>query len=1090
MRSKVYSIILVILIIPSVVVHMENVDPGIAASDIPATRSLTPFKTIAGDEELLSFAGSTGSTGNGSSGSPLTISNVTIESVQNTCGLLIMDTTLHLVIRNCSFSNISVRDGYSDEYGAGIVIERCANIILKDCTISGNLLYGVSIWICTDISVLNCTINGNGLSGICIQYSDMEFIWNNSLKDNGIYGIHFEYGPNSFVEISGNCFENCGIGLNPYSNLNEPGGLISKSNLVNEKPIRTVRNAMNDTISGEIGQLILVNCSSVIVEDVILMNCSVGITLIECVEITIDRCTVSGCEKGILGWLRDSIIHKSDFSENSIGIDLYDDRSAVINCTFSENEVGIYSNNAIYNCDIVGNEFRDQSEDGIRLVKYLGGGHILQVNISNNTFLNNRESGIELLQTYNIFVRNNSFSGGGVGIESFSGGGVGIDITSTDSYFENNTFTGLDQSILLTDQSDRNIFINNNMSSTGIKHLVYSNYYYPRNNLIDQSNILDGRPIYYAVEGRNLTIDSDFGQMILVGCENISIRDLTISDRSDFLQLSMTSDVKVLNNSFSNTGIYFVSSSDGIFMYNQIRKSIINVHNSKILFQYNNFDRNPFPWSDYVYGTEIDLDRNYWEDYIERYPSQKATKGGYYWDHPYEISTWFTKDPHPLVYPFDYTGPRSPVFVKDLTPDEAEAGSVFNFSVVIEDFHGISNAYLKLKFMNSVHTLRLNSTASSTWFAHFPVPVKNETIWYYFSAVNIPGIGNSTEQRYKKIVDTKPPEIYDISDPFATTGDPYDIKITALDNLPLDSIRITYWFGEDRNSSSDYYSDNPAEIAVQISDYSLESLRYRAEVREIMGNIYKTEIREIPVRDNDPPFIGGLYDFSVNSGEYFTLNGSLCWDNIGIVNYSWVLTGPGPSRTVFGGEVRITLHPDGVYTANLTVSDAAGNRNGRSFTIYVKPAADDDDEEPVEPHPTSIQVPAGPVVDPDGNLIPGARINVSRGMTTHTMITNNEGQAVFNLPRSWLGSNLTVQITKNGFYPSTYVIQFRDSMSLYGVFGPLDPIPEGSGEDGDNGGGFDLIYLLIPAVIIIALSVLAVYLIKAKRSSVSAKDEE
>jgi hypothetical protein len=50
-------------------------------------------------------------------------------------------------------------------------------------------------------------------------------------------------------------------------------------------------------------------------------------------------------------------------------------------------------------------------------------------------------------------------------------------------------------------------------------------YEYGYQNDLDTSNLIDGRPIYYYVNARDMTVPSDAAYIVLVDCKNIMVED-------------------------------------------------------------------------------------------------------------------------------------------------------------------------------------------------------------------------------------------------------------------------------------------------------------------------------------------------------------------------------------------------------------------------------------------------------------------------------------------------------------------------------------------------------------------------------------
>ncbi len=91
---------------------------------------------------------------------------------------------------------------------------------------------------------------------------------------------------------------------------------------------------------------------------------------------------------------------------------------------------------------------------------------------------------------------------------------------------------------------------------------------------IDQSNMVDGRPIYYLVGKSGMNVPEDCGFLGLVSCREISARNLTISNSSVGMLLVNSSGCRIQNSSIdlSEEGILLQASDDCIISGCQVRE--------------------------------------------------------------------------------------------------------------------------------------------------------------------------------------------------------------------------------------------------------------------------------------------------------------------------------------------------------------------------------------------------------------------------------------------------------------------------------------------------------------------------------------
>jgi parallel beta-helix repeat protein len=121
-------------------------------------------------------------------------------------------------------------------------------------------------------------------------------------------------------------------------------------------------------------------------------------------------------------------------------------------------------------------------------------------------------------------------------------------------------------------------------------------------NYVDDTNLANGRPIYYWVNRTSETVPTDAGAIILVNCVGITVQDLNLSDSGQCLLLAFTSDSLIqrnvisggtdgvdvwysannilFNNTIStqsNAGINVISSSNNSIIQNNLSNNICGV---------------------------------------------------------------------------------------------------------------------------------------------------------------------------------------------------------------------------------------------------------------------------------------------------------------------------------------------------------------------------------------------------------------------------------------------------------------------------------------------------------------------------------
>ena len=118
--------------------------------------------------------------------------------------------------------------------------------------------------------------------------------------------------------------------------------------------------------------------------------------------------------------------------------------------------------------------------------------------------------------------------------------------------------------------SDNNTLTDNSASNNQYNFGVWFDF----NNYVDTSNRVDGKPIYYLIGADNAVIDAqtNAGTVILINCNNITIRDLTLTKnfRGIFLQNTTNSKIENVTASNNHIGIQLWDSTNNTLMGNTV----------------------------------------------------------------------------------------------------------------------------------------------------------------------------------------------------------------------------------------------------------------------------------------------------------------------------------------------------------------------------------------------------------------------------------------------------------------------------------------------------------------------------------------
>ena len=244
--------------------------------------------------------------------------------------------------------------GATGYYKAGIYLNYTKHCNVSDNNASKNS-DGIRLYYSSNNTLTNNIANSNSIDGIYLHYSSNNTLTNNNASKNegGIYlyssnnntlqsntmknnayGICLEYSNNYYNTISNNTFINDGLYISGERNRNTV-----ENNTVNGKPLMYIEDMSNFTIQNA-GQVILLNCSNITIENLNFSNTLIGVKL---------------------GKSKDCKIVNNTASNSGVGIYLRCSKNNTLqNNTASNNEVGIYldfwnDNNTLYHNNLINN---------------------------------------------------------------------------------------------------------------------------------------------------------------------------------------------------------------------------------------------------------------------------------------------------------------------------------------------------------------------------------------------------------------------------------------------------------------------------------------------------------------------------------------------------------------------------------------------------------------------------------------------------------------------------------------------------------------------------------------------------------------
>jgi parallel beta-helix repeat protein len=335
----------------------------------------------------------------------------------------------------CDYNTIS---NNNVSFGSrGIWLQRSSNNIISNNNVS-NTDYGIYLNTFCDYNTLtNNTISSSNYYGIYIYHSSSNTLTNNIMIDNSIF-------------LSGNELRE----WNTHT--------INTSNIMNGKPVHYWKNQTGGTVPPGAGEIILANCSYVVIENQDVSGGSVGILLGFSDNNTLmnNVATSNGYTSIYLEWSSNNTITNNNASNSFYGIYLeWSSNNTITNNSASNNYDGIYL-------------FRSSRNI-----------------LANNTVLSNNHSGIYLYTfcDYNTITNNTASSNNYNGIHFYN---------SDYNTITNNTAYSRDESGICLDTScNYNILMNNTVSSNNLDGIyLYSSSY---NTLTNNTASLNNRSGIY-----------------------------------------------------------------------------------------------------------------------------------------------------------------------------------------------------------------------------------------------------------------------------------------------------------------------------------------------------------------------------------------------------------------------------------------------------------------------------------------------------------------------------------------------------------------------------------------------------------------
>ena len=276
----------------------------------------------------------------------------------------------------------------------------------------------------------------------------------------------------------------------------------------------------------------------------------------------------------------------------------------------------------------------------------------------------------------------------------------------------------------------------------------------------------------------------------------------------------------------------------------------------------------------------------------------------------------------------------NPGLESDNSPNAGTTGDTFTFDITVSDNIDVASVNVTWAHGGLGDNVALVDDGDNTWSLTITMDDSLGDLTYSIQVNDTSGnfVRNATETI--TVTDNDDPHLQaDITPNTGTTGDSFTINMTALDNIGIESVNVTWSHGKFRYNEPLMQNGDGSWALTITLDHNITDLKYFIQINDTSGNFHQCAKRSVTVSDNDIPQVdsddspgGGT------TGDSYTFDFAL-YDNIKVssVNVTWRHgANHGNDTLVDDGDGTWSLtvvldHSLNILTYSIQVNDSSGN---------------------------------------------------------------------------------------------------------------------------------------------------------------------